>query len=565
MTLKEKIRLKILKMLGLVNTSGGSLPDVERETLINDSEAVKMSKLKEFNVWYFGDEDELLNFYSYGNMVNFNYEPYYSRNKKSYFWSISSTETDIKRTHSGQARNIVDTLVNILKFPVITSTSEIKIDGKNEVDENLQKIIKESKLESTYKNKQLPLTLIEGWGCYKINWDKDISDYPYAVYYKAENVDFVVAGSKVVGCVFKDYYTDGDNKQYLLIETRSLKFDRATNSRNLVIEKELFSMNTYRGKKIESGDNLVKVEFSQVPELKDVESYIEIGPMDFLFAVPSIFFEDTQGIGMYGRSIYTGKIGLFDDLDQCLSQAANAVRKSTPMEYFNTDFLERDVSTGMPKQPKAYDRKYTMYQGGKDADGGAVSKDPVQVTQPNINFDQYSQHAKEVLMQILNGIMSPATLGIDVAKKDNAEAQREKEKVTIFTRNAIIDTETIILKDLCNQLLCAYEFMNYGRITTFDYDITVQFSEFADESFENRLEVLSAAYSSEAISDKMYMKKLYGNSLSRAEYEDELEWLIEHHTNPRAEGMLGIGGEDGENLPGMFANQGVDTSGFEGF
>ena len=39
----------------------------------------------------------------------------------------------------------------------------------------------------------------------------------------------------------------------------------------------------------------------------------------------------------------------------------------------------------------------------------------------------------------LQGIISPSTLGIDVKKLDNAEAQREKEKATLYTRNAIVE------------------------------------------------------------------------------------------------------------------------------
>lgn len=570
MTLKERIRRKILQMLGLTSSNGNGMPDVDRVTLITDSDSQKLARLREYNIWYYGDEEELLNYYSYNNMVDFNYEPFYARNKRSYFWSISSTETDIKRTHSGQPRNIVDTLVSILRFPLIDVVSKLdNVAIKNEnssepeegekkpqihfnpINDNLQKIIVESNLESVYKNKQMPLTLVEGWGCYKINWDKNVSDYPYATYYRADSVDFVYRGNKVVGCIFRDYYTDGNNKRYLLIETRSLKFDKELDSRVLVIEKELFQTND------KGTDTLNRVPFSEVPELRDIEEHIEIGPLDMLFCVPCIFFENVSDTGAYGRSIFTGKIGLFDDLDQCLSQASNAVRSSTVREYFNTDFLERDKDTGMPKQPKVYDRKYTMYMGAKGSDGESISREPVQVTQPTVNFMQYSEHAKEILMQIINGVMSPATLGIDISKKDNAEAQREKEKVTIFTRNAIIDTETNILKSLCNQLLCAYEFMNNGEITVCDYDVSIKFSEFADDSYENKLEKLSAAYNSETISDEMFMRKLYGDTLSRAEYERELEWLKKHHTEPRDEGMLGAAG-GGMNMPGMMQNEGVD-------
>lgn len=529
MTIHEYIRQKVLGIVGLAESQSTRF-DSERITFINDAEKIKKDRVDEYNIWYFGDGDELLNYYTRENTIDYNFEPYYTRNKRNYFWSVSSTEEDIKRTHSGQPRNIVDTLVSILRYPSITAN---RFDYTDDiVNTNLQNILKDCNFKDIYKNEQLPMTLVEGWGAFKINWDKDISDYPIPVYYRANNVDFVYKLGHLVGIIFKDYYTDGENQKYLIIETRSIKYNPERKERMLIIETSLF--------KYDDTDNIVEIPLSSVPEFKDTVDYIEIGPFDKLLAVPSIFYRNTDKFGGPGRSIFTGKIDLFDDLDQTLSQAANSVRRSTTMEYFNSDYLERDENTGMPKQPHAYDRKYSVYTGQKDADGSSTSADPVQVTQPQINFTQYTDHAIQLMMQIINGVMSPATLGIDISKRDNAEAQREKEKVTIFTRNGIIDTETPILKDLCSQLLAAYEFMRDGKITVSDYDISVKFSEFADDSFENKLEKLSQAFDAQNMSEKMFMQKLYGNeNLSKDDYEAELQWLKDHHTDNMDNGKQG--------------------------
>lgn len=531
MIIKDIIKKKIFGILGLARNDDTPKDVKERTMFLNDAERLARTRIREYNIWYEGDGDALLNYYTKGTMIDFQIEPIYSRNKRSYFWSISATENDVKRTHSGQARNIVDTMVNIVKFPQIKGGTIS--DENNKVNENLQKILKKSELKRIYKNKQMPLTLVEGWGCYKINWDMDVSEYPYPVYYRAEQVEFIKRAGQIVGIIFKDYYTTENGKNYMLIETRRTKHVEEEDVNVLVIEKELYRAD-------ESGEYLNKAEFSEVPELIDINEYIEIGPTDMLLAVPSIFFEDTSPLGLYGRSIFTGKIDLLDDLDQVLSQSANTVRRSTAIEYFNTDFLERDAKTGMPVQPKAYDRKYIMFKGGKNAEGGSTASDPVQVAQPQLNISQYSIEAQSILLQIINGIMSPATLGIDIAKKDNAEAQREKEKVTIFTRNTIVDAETDVLKSLCSQLLCAYEFMNTGKITVKEYDISVIFSEFADDSFENKLEALGKAYDNGIISEEMYMRKLYGDTLTVSEKEAELKWLKEHHTDARLLGMKGI-------------------------
>lgn len=544
MTILERMRARIRGVAGSVLKT--KRPDDDRTTFINDNEKLGRMKLKEYNVWYDGDGDELLNFYTRENYIGFNYEPFYMRNKKNYFWAISSTEAQIKRTHSGQPRNIVDTLVNIMPFPLISAGENTK---------NLQAVVKESGLEQLYKDEQLPLTLVEGWGCWKINWDKDVSDYPSVEYVSAENVDFIYKSGKIIGIVFKNYYTS-DKKRYLLLETRSIEWrpnsaaaEGSEGERVLVITNELYELPMNMAA-TDDDTPLKKVDLKTVPELESVEERIEIGPFDKLFAVPCVLLGNTSRQWGYGRSIFTGKIDLFDDLDQALSQSSNAVRLSTPIEYIDEEYLERDKN-GLPKKPKAYDRKYVMMKGQKNGDGLATGQ-PVQITQPSIEFSRYSDHAVQILLQILNGILSPATLGIDIAKKDNAAAQREKEKVTIFTRNALINGEERILRSLMEQMLMAKEFMDTGAVSVHAYDISVKFNEFADDSFENKLEALGKAYDMEEISTDMYLNKLYGDTLSEEERAAEKEFL-ESARQARTEAYSNADG-GGANTQGMIDN-----------
>lgn len=544
MTILERMRARIRGVAGSVLKT--KRPDDDRTTFINDNEKLGRMKLKEYDVWYDGDGDELLNFYTRENYIGFNYEPFYMRNKKNYFWAISSTEAQIKRTHSGQPRNIVDTLVNIMPFPLISAGEDTN---------KLQAVVRESGLEQVYKDEQLPLTLVEGWGCWKINWDKDVSDYPSVEYVSAENVDFIYKGGKIIGIVFKNYYTS-DKKRYLLLETRSIEWrpnaaaaEESEGERVLVITNELYELPMNMAA-TDDDTPLKKVDLKTVSELESVEERIEIGPFDKLFAVPCVLLGNTSRQWGYGRSIFTGKIDLFDDLDQALSQSSNAVRLSTPIEYIDEEYLERDKN-GLPKKPKAYDRKYVMMKGQKNGDGLATGQ-PVQITQPSIEFSRYSDHAVQILLQILNGILSPATLGIDIAKKDNAAAQREKEKVTIFTRNALINGEERILRSLMEQMLMAKEFMDTGAVSVHTYDISVKFNEFADDSFENKLEALGKAYDMEEISTDMYLNKLYGDTLSDEERAAEKEFL-ESARKARTEAYSNADG-GGTNTQGMIDN-----------
>ena len=137
--------------------------------------------------------------------------------------------------------------------------------------------------------------------------------------------------------------------------------------------------------------------------------------------------------------------------------------------------------------------------------------------------------------------MSPATLGIDVAKKDNAAAQREKEKVTIFTRNTVIYEETKMFQRLANDLLVAWELMHTGKITCKKYSVSVQYEEFADASFENKLETVLAGWQAGIMSDKTALRYLHGDRLSKEEFDEELKWVESQRQQSEQSGMGGMG------------------------
>ena len=526
MTIREYLNKQTLKMSGgFVNVE--DLPKkAEKLTFINDQEMINLQKLREYAIWYQGDALELLNFYTYENTVTSNMEIFAERNMKNMFWAISSTESDIKRTHSGQAKNIIDTLVSIIDMPDCMAGSP-EMGKENPNNKKLQKILDENGFWELYKMTQVPMTLVEGWGCYKIWWDTDISDYPIIDYYKAEDVELVFSRRRLVGIIFKDYYVNNERK-YMIAESRYLK------GKKLVIHTDVFDVTAGEG---DLATYCKKVDKDKLPDglLIDFDDY-EVNVNKFL-AAPCIFYKDASGF-VPGRSVLAGKIELLDDLDQCLSQASNTVRKSTPVEYINSNFLERDRKTGLPIQPKAYDRKYVTFSGAKTSDGTDVGgSTPVFVTQPVLNFEQYDKEATAILLQIMNGLISPATLGMDIAKKDNAEAQREKEKITIFTRNNLCGTETGILRSLFNQVLIADEIMRTNNITTTDYSITVDYPEFGDSNFETKIALLGDQLDKDNISVDMYLKQLYGNKfVNTADWSKEKKYLEERHKPADEEG-----------------------------
>ena len=541
MTIREYIRRKAFGIgNGTVQTEISPVDRARETTFINDPNEILKLKLEEYRVWYAGDSAQILNFYTRADFIDFNYDPIYNRNMRNLFWAQSASESDYKRTHSGQPRNMVDTLSGIVSVPHVGSTKEL-------YNKRIKQILRDNNYEELLLQEACPMTLVEGWGGWKINFDEDVSDTPILLYYRADSVDFIYRNRRLICIVYQDYYTDDNDNKYVLFETRRLERREVKNETTgiserkmcLIIEKELFKYLTDQSNHIE------KVPLETIPELKDTQPCIIIENCPYFLGAPSIYYYDSTELGP-GRSIFTGKIDLFDDLDKDLSQLSNAVTRSTPIEYIDAQYLERDENTGQPKQPKLYDRKYIMVSSVLTGDG-QMARQPVTVTQPTINFESYSNAAIQTLLQILNGVLSPATIGLDIGKKDNADAQREKEKVTIFTRNGLIAMEEPNQKSLMIQLLIADQLLHsqkeYNTIelpeSEDDWGISVKYDEFADASFEAKLETVLTAWQGGIMSDEMAIEYLHRSSPKDIK-DRELKFIQEQRKNDQA-----LAGRDG--------------------
>lgn len=115
----------------------------------------------------------------------------------------------------------------------------------------------------------------------------------------------------------------------------------------------------------------------------------------------------------------------------------------------------------------------------------------VEVVQPEIRHESYVQTYSNALDICMQGLVSPSTLGIDVKKLDNAEAQREKEKVTLYTRNQIVTKLQQALPQLVRACVWAWR-TSQGMMPT-DFDVDVEFGEYANPSFESMVETVGKA------------------------------------------------------------------------
>ena len=474
--------------------------------------------------WYLGSDDLLSQAYVEAAKTNFNNSIAENRNSKTYFWAIASMEADVKKTHSGIPKAIIKTLVNILGIPSIKVMKEVVDEGKVDLEENhieterLLKILESNDFDNLVVQEQEPMMLSMGDGAFIPSIDSSISDDVIIEYIDGRNVAYERKGNNVSKLWTRQYFNDIRSNYCLLTEfgTTLIKSEDEDKKeeRCAYIKYRLFEVSgtTRRICKI--------VPLNTIEETKDLdETGIYIKGIDSIIAIPCI--HDFEKIRGRGTSLFDEKMGLFDDLDQELSQAANAVRVSTPIEEIDESMLESDEN-GKTKMPQTYFRKFLKIKGNGM---NSVNNTPGIVSNvPQIDFAKYTDKALATLSTILTGIISPCTIGADVSKKDNADAQREKEKQTYFTRNNLIKLQTNIFKNLFSMVLKIDDIKN-GNVPG-NYEIVIDYEEYGNPTFDAKLQSLYPAFASGAMSPERYVQELYGDSLTDDEKEKEIEYLL---------------------------------------
>ena len=110
----------------------------------------------------------------------------------------------------------------------------------------------------------------------------------------------------------------------------------------------------------------------------------------------------------------------------------------------------------------------------------------------------------------MQGLISPSTLGIDVKKLDNSEAQREKEKATLYTRDDILEVLNQVIPEVVITAICGSQIWNEKPIKK--PEVNVKFGEYANPSFESQVETVGKAKQFNIMSIEASVDELYGDA-----------------------------------------------------
>lgn len=426
-------------------------------------------------IWYRGEANELEQLYEQIAMHTDRYK----------FWASKPTPgMEMRKIHTGLPSMIVDTLAGI----VTTNINDIKIDNVKIAD-----IWKHIEAENDFKrlvNNAVRETLYIGDGAFRISFDASLSDYPILEYYPGDKIEIVTKRGRVQEIVFKEKIEE-NGTHYVLKCHYGYGY---------------ITYDLWRGE--------TEIDILTVQKTADLEA-VKFGNADdkYILAVPVLFYASTKWAGR-GESIFDKKIDAFDSFDEAWSQWLDALRSARTREYIPDTLLPRDPKTGVVLRPNSFDNRYIQ----TDSDASERGGNKITVEQPVIPHDSYNATYITALDLCLQGIISPSTLGIDVKKLDNADAQREKEKATLYTRDVIVDALQADLERLLDVAIKGY--YDWRSEVVPDYTADITFGDYANPSFESQIETVGKGHSYGIMSTEACVDELYGD-------DRDAEWKAE--------------------------------------
>ena len=352
--------------------------------------------------------------------------------------------------------------------------------------------------------------LRSGDGAFKISVDPDISPYPLVEWYEADKVEYETRRGKITGVIFWTDFTE-KGKTYRLRECY----------RKGSVTYQLF-------------DGERETSMGRVPALAGLRPIEFSG--DYMMAVPLMFYQSVKFPGR-GKSIYDGKTDNFDALDEVVSQWMDAIRDGRVKKYIPRNMVPTEPETGKLLLPNDFGSHYIAVNDMISETGTPK----MEVVQPDIRYDAYQNTYMAVLDMCLQGILSPATLGIDVGKMSSADAQREKKDVTGYTRNTITDKLEQVLPELIRVILWTYDTMQQRPLG--QYNPTTSFGEYGAPDFDSRVETVNKAAAAATMSIETQVDEMWGDSKDEAWKKQEVSRIkqmrgIEETDEPQIGGDL---------------------------
>ncbi len=496
-----KIREWILEKMGvgeMVQREVDSRLTYKMPTADVDNQALLEYRQREYKLWANSNPDKLLYFYktqvgATADSIMYNRQP---------FWRWIGTMPSVAKFHYPAPESVL----NYMKSLLFGREIDISIydDNKSrmaELNELKDEIFKDIDLNNLLQVSSYMETY-SGTLAYRFVLDSDISDSPIVIPYPAERILFTEKYGKALEVKFIDHHRVKD-KVYTQHSIYGYGY----------IDYELYN------------DKGKKIPLETIDATKDLKPIIIKGkdgqPIKRLMCswkqnrTHSNEFPEL----LYGGSDFEGIIDSFHIIDETYSTKVNYQRKTRPIVSYAIDALARDKS-GRAIKPKEWQNDTIEMQPRDEADdlNKLIYRDV-----PNINMDGYDKAIAEEMKTIFQkiGIAYSSAGLISLPSNVSNEALTTIEKATVVTRDNKIalwkehlppTVELLFLyKDL---MILPYSETDEGIVYVVDNDnynleVAVEFPDYHNQSFKEKLAVVKEAYDSGLIDLKTAVERLY--------------------------------------------------------
>lgn len=387
------------------------------------------------------------------------------------FWAAAPRNETIRKAHSGLPGVMVETLAAVVKADMGD------MEFRDEHHKTAWEIIAQENDFPALVCQAVSDTLVTGDGAFKVSIDEEISGRPILEFWGADSVEYVRRHGRIQEIHFLSPVGDKERMLKEIYGPGEVRYVLLDGEKEIPLDSE------------ESTADLQTVTFNG----------------DFILAVPMMFWPSARWRGR-GQSIFDKKTDCFDGHDEVISQWLDAVRAGRVQRYIPESLIPVNPENGSLLMPNGFGSQFIKTATSNKEN----AQDKIDVTQPEIRYEAFLASYTATLDMCLQGIMSPATLGIDIGKMSSAEAQREKKDVTGITRNAITDALEKALPQLVQVALAAQDLMDDKNPGT--YEATISFGEYGAPSFDSRVQTVGSAASSGVMSVEAQVDELWGTS-----------------------------------------------------
>jgi len=355
-----------------------------------------------------------------------------------------------------------------------------------------------------------------GYAPIKISIDESLSPHPIIEVIKPERAEVVKKRGITQEYKFKSR-KEFDGKQYELQEVYRMEDKTPViEYRLLMIEQDPIEMNieTLYNNNHEMFEALGLNDLIVEGELKTV--YYDFEKLnDFpVILKNNTAYNSSYPLSPFGEPDTQGLDQIEDALSENLSSMIEEIRKGRIKVMISEDLVPKNKngeSTGF----NDFRLDYEVI--GSDA---AKGESKIEIVQGKINSEKYLAGISSLIAYGCNKAnIHPITVGITGVESIDAsqESQVEREKVSMRTRETKLRDWRKALEKLFNMLLKTQDIID--NVEPQEYDITINFGQFANPSQENIVNLLSKAVEGSIISMREAQDRYFGEDMSDDEKE----------------------------------------------